>query len=208
MQGWGHWCTAFPCLPAPQVLPAPLRCSLLHPGCSPLHLRCFLLCPGSLPLNPRCSPLHPGASLLCLRFPASSKVLLPLFWVLPTLSWVLPPPSLVLPPLHWRCCLLRPWCSPLSVPGAPPPPFSTPGLSLKVHGVGWPPQGGVGPVLTPSLGAGRRHRPELPHVSEEGQHGLRPEAALHWVGGHPGGHHGRVRLVSTQAQRCERGLPG
>ena len=166
-------------LPAPfRVLPAPPGCSPLNPGCSPLHLRCSLLCPGSLPLNPRCSLLHPGA-------PCSASV------------------SLLLS----RCYPLCPGCSPLH-PACSPPPSSALGLSLRVHGVGWPPQGGMGPVLMPSLGAGQRHRPELPHVSEEGQHRLRPEAALHWVGGHPGGHHGCVHLVSTQAQRCERGLPG
>ena len=102
-------------------------------------------------------------------------------------------------------------CSALGAPhstlGAPSSRSSALGLALRVHRVVWPPQGSVGPVLMPSLGAGRRNRPELPHVSSKGQHGLRPEAALHWVRGHPGGHHGCVHSVSAQAQHCERGLP-
>ena len=160
-----------------------------------------------LPTQPRVLPTPP-------------EMLPALSWELATEPKVLPAPARCSPALPQVPCFVQGvTCSvvgaphsvlgaPPSTPCAPPPPSSALGLSLRVHGVGWPPQGGMGPVLMPSLGAGQWHRPELPHVSEEGQHRLRPEAALHWVGGHPGGHHGCFCLVSAQAQRCERGLPG
>ena len=158
--------------------PAFLRpgCSLLHPG-APRSTRGALCSAWVLPAPARCSMFHPG----CLAPPR----------VLPALPEVL---CALL-----RCSLLYPRCSPLhlgvphsiqsapcstqgapcSIPsaphstlGAPSSPSSAPGLALRVHRVGWPPQGSVGPVLMLSLGAGRRNRPELPHVSAEGQHGL------------------------------------
>ena len=172
-------------LPAlPEVLCALLRCSRLYPRCSPLHLGV----PHSTQSAPRSTQGAPRSSRFSLLHPGCSP-----------LNPGVPPSVLGAP-----CSALG---APHSTLGAPSSPSSALGLALRVHRVVWPPQGSVGPVLMPSLGAGRRNRPELPHVSAKGQHGLRPEAALHWVRGHPGGHHGRVHSVSAQAQHCERGLP-
>lgn len=57
-------------------------------------------------------------------------------------------------------------------------------------------------------GSGRWASVGLLGHTEEGQHGLRPEAALHRVRGHAGGHHGRVHPLSPQTQICEGGLSG
>lgn len=127
----GHWCTAFPCLPASWVLRAPPECSLpsCTPGapCLPAPPSCTLGAPCStqvLPAPPECSWLHPGCSLL---HPRCSP---PHLGVPHSTQGVPPAPS-------W-CSLLCPRCSP-PCPGCSPAPLLCPRARSRCTGwVGHP----------------------------------------------------------------------